>query len=276
MKLKKYAFLLLTLISFLTKCSQGPNDPDNSSSYWQESKGVMSILHKNYVAPVTLPVVLELRQKIHSTEHELLTAENERLNVEISRLNVRARRASEVNTATNTAHSHCQMGGRGCKEMMQKMSLIIEKQVNDLYDEENMEEYLSKKSSKTETKPSEISSKENSTTNSKDNSKTESINTSAEENPTKINKGFIAKISTILCPPLIVKGIDFVATTCGTQAFANWLGKTSPLFAGKEKFISHSMVIASAIITSIAAYKLYEAITSEDSHTEEDTQHYYS
>ena len=74
-----------------------------------------------------------------------------------------------------------------------------------------------------------------------------------------------------MCPPFVIKGIDVAAQTFGAQALANWLGKSSSVFAGKEQAISRSLVVAGTVTTCIALYKIYQILITEEEDSVDET-----
>ena len=94
--------------------------------------------------------------------------------------------------------------------------------------------------------------------------------TEAQATEISEEKGMLAKLGAILCPPVIMHGIDAAAPFCGAQALAKFLGTHIPVLAGKEQAISRSFVVAGAATICVALYKIYQACTTEEK--EEETE----
>jgi len=94
--------------------------------------------------------------------------------------------------------------------------------------------------------------------------------TETQATETSEEKGMLAKLGAILCPPVIMHGIDAVAPVCGAHALAKFLGTHIPVLADKEQAISRSFVVAGAATICVALYKIYQACTTEEK--EEETE----
>ena len=65
-------------------------------------------------------------------------------------------------------------------------------------------------------------------------------------------------------------GINFLAETCGPKKAAEWLGKNSEFFAGKEMLVSKTLTVTGVIAVFGALYKTYQVFTSDNEENEDE------
>ncbi len=258
-----------------------------NNNYYQVLQDSVSVINRDYLAPTVQPSVAEFwQEKVHKTAHQQRMEEKEKLEIENLKIITENHKASSLQTRLNIATAQQQMLGNSDKDKalkeenaktLKQINDIHKKSIDDWYNQEFGAEEQQKSSKKT---PSNNSSSQNSKRNtdtkqidsSKTPEKSDGTKTDAtqDQNNKEAQKGLLTKLGAILCPPIVLSGIDTLAHYCGPKKAAEWLANNTALFKDKEIAVSMGITATGTLAVLVALYTLYDVIMNDDDDDEDD------